>query len=105
MTQPPSFPDAVGAGQALANLDPTQAALYVLIFVIAGQWVFISWREFAITRLIKAIDKMSDAMWAWRLAMAEQKAERRAAEDERILAREERSVVRGEREHRERDRP
>jgi hypothetical protein len=93
----PQFPNPVAAGETLAKLDPTQGALFVLIFVVVCLMTFIAWRELTLTRLIKAIDKMSDAMWAWRLAMAEQKAEARAAEEERVLARRERSVVQGER--------
>lgn len=100
MARSASLPDPIAAGQALADLNDWRAIMAVLMFVIVALMGFIIWRELSLTRLIKAIDKMSAAMWAWRLALAEDRAERRSAQEERLLEQAERDITREEREGR-----
>lgn len=76
----PSIPDPIAAGQALATLNDWRAIMAVMMFVIVALIGFIVWREYSLSGLKKAIDKIADAMWALRLSIAE----------DRVLAREER---------------
>lgn len=79
MTQSP-VPDPIAAGQALATLNDWRAIMAVMMFVIVALIGFIIWREYSLSGLKKAIDKIADAMWALRLSIAE----------DRVLARENR---------------
>ncbi len=88
MTQP-TIPDPIAAGKILAGLDPTQAALFVMMFVIIALMALFIWREIALGRLIKGLDAIATAMMAVRVAIAENglaekldRAERRRREDE-----------------------
>lgn len=85
----PALPDPVAAGNTLAGLDPTQGALFVLMFVVAFLGGLFIWREFALGRLIKGLDAIAQAMMAVRIAIAENglaekldRAERHRKEDE-----------------------
>ena len=88
MTQP-TIPDPIAAGKTLAGLDPTQAALFVMMFVIVALMTLFIWREIALGRLIKGLDAIARAMMAVRVAIAENglaekldRAERSRREDE-----------------------
>ena len=80
------LPSISDLGQALATPNDWRAIVIVLAFVILCLMGFIVWRELNLVRLTKTIDKMSAAMWAWRLALAEERAERRAAIEIREIA-------------------
>lgn len=100
-----ALPDPVAAGKVLQGLDPTQGALFVMMFVIAFLGALFVWREFALGRLIKGLDAIRDAMVAVRMAIAENglaekldRAERQRKEDEeRREAKTERGSARKER--------
>jgi hypothetical protein len=79
MTSPQVLPDPNRAGEVLATLDPTQAALFVLVFVIVALMCFIVWRELNLASAIRTLNKMTEAIHALRLTLIE----------DRILAREE----------------
>jgi hypothetical protein len=66
-------------GNALANVDDFRAIMIVLVFVIVCLMGFIIWREFNLASLVRTLNKMSEAMYALRLTLIE----------DRILAREE----------------
>jgi hypothetical protein len=101
----PGIPDPIAAGDTLAGLNPTQAALFVMMFVIAALIALFAWREIALGRLIKGLDAIAQAMMAVRIAIAEnglaeklERAERHRLEDqERGRAQTERGQARKER--------
>lgn len=95
---PSVVPSVTDLGQALATPSDWRAIVIVMAFVIITQTAFIMWRELSLVRLAKTIDKMTAAMWAWRLAMAEDRAERRLNAEERELAQAERERARIKRE-------
>lgn len=75
------LPDPIAAGDTLTKLDPTEQALFVMIFVIVALMGFIAWREFSLVGLRRSIDKLSEALWMLRLSMIEDK-QGKAEEDE-----------------------
>jgi hypothetical protein len=79
------IPSVTDLGQALATPNDWRAIVIVMAFVIVSLMGFIVWREITLVRLAKTIDKMTAAMWAWRLALAEDRSERRAALEMREL--------------------
>jgi hypothetical protein len=83
-----TLPDPVAMGNTLANVDDFRAIMIVLVFVIVALMGFIIWRELNLASAIRTLNKMSEAMYALRLTLIE----------DRILAREEAA-----RRHRERE--
>jgi hypothetical protein len=84
--QGPNLPDPIKAGDTLAKLDPTQAALFTLIFLFVCVVIFVFWREILNWKLVKAIDGVRDALIAQAAAIAENTAEQRtraAIQDDR----------------------
>lgn len=79
MAQPPSLPNPVAMGNALAAVDDFRAIMIVLVFVIIALMAFIIWREFNLASAIRTLNKMTEALYALRLTLIE----------DRILAREE----------------
>jgi hypothetical protein len=67
----------------MASVNDWRAILIVAISLIASLIGFIIWRELNLVRLAKAIDKMTEAIWGVRLALAELRAERRDEEEKK----------------------
>lgn len=65
-------------GEALANVNDFRAIMLVLIFVIVALMAFIIWRELNLAAAIRTLNKMTEAIYALRLTLIE----------DRILARE-----------------
>lgn len=78
MQTPQPLPSVQDLGQAIATTNDWRAIVIVMAFVIISLMGFVFWREWQLVRLTRAIDKMAAAMWAWRLALAEERAEKRA---------------------------
>lgn len=79
MGRPPSLPNPNGLGDALANVNDFRAIMIVLVFVIVALMGFIIWRELNLSAAIRTLNKMTEAIYALRLTLIE----------DRILAREE----------------
>lgn len=79
MARPPTLPDPIAFGNALADVNDFRAIMLVLVFVIVALMAFIIWREFNLARVIGTLNKMTEALYALRLTLIE----------DRILAREE----------------
>ena len=67
----PTGPRPTELGNALASVNDWRAICIVLIVVIGMLMGFIVWRELGLSRLAKSMDKVSEALWALRLAIAE----------------------------------
>ncbi len=78
--RPPSAPSVERTGEVLATLNDWRAMMVVFMFILVTLVGFIIWREMSLAGLRKAIDKVSDALWALKLTIAE----------DRVLSREER---------------
>ncbi len=94
MRGPPTFPDIAETGRVLATSNDWRAILIVAMFLVVTLVVFIIWREFALSGLKKAIDKVADALWALKLTIAEERA---AAAKEQVAASHERELADAER--------
>lgn len=81
MTSRPALPDPTGLGEAIAtaNVSDFRAIMIVLVFVIVALMAFIIWRELNLASAIRTLNKMTEAIYALRLTLIE----------DRILAREE----------------
>lgn len=90
----PAMPDPIAAGQALATLNDWRAIMAVMMFVIIALILFIVWREISLSGLRRAIDKVSEALWALKLGIAE----------DRVLSREDRAHAKNERKLNQEDR-
>lgn len=64
-------PDPTKLGNALASVNDWRAISIVLVVVIGMLMGFIAWREFGLNRLAKALDGVTNVLWALRLALAE----------------------------------
>lgn len=84
-------------GEALANVNDFRAIMLVLVFVIVALMAFIIWRELNLAAAIRTLNKMTEAIYALRLTLIE----------DRILAREDAARRAAERalEREQRDRP
>lgn len=78
--RPPVAPSVERTGEVLATLNDWRAMMVVFMFILVTLVGFIIWREMSLAGLRKAIDKVSDALWALKLTIAE----------DRLLSREER---------------
>lgn len=77
---PAATPSIERTGEVLATLNDWRAMMVVFMFILVTLVGFIVWREMSLAGLRKAIDKVSDALWALKLAIAE----------DRVISREER---------------
>lgn len=72
VTSPRATPPSVErTGEVLATLNDWRAMMVVFMFILVTLVGFIIWREMSLAGLRKAIDKVSDALWALKLAIAE----------------------------------
>jgi hypothetical protein len=76
MMQQQGIPDPGALGRALAENNDWRALMIVLVVVIAMQFAFIVWRELGLVGLRKSIDKVSEALWALRLSLIEERQNR-----------------------------
>ena len=82
-----ALPNPVSAGEALAKLDPTQAALFVLIFVIVALMGVIAWLLIQQHAAIRTFNKITEALWALRVTLLEDRTLAREDQAQRALER------------------
>lgn len=78
--KPSAIPSTSELSRALADSNDWRAILIVAVVVIAMLMGFIAWREINLSKLAKAIDGVTNALWALRLGLADKGI--RAKEDE-----------------------
>lgn len=69
--KPTAIPSTTELSRALADSNDWRAILIVAVVVIAMLMGFIAWRELGLSRLAKALDGVTNALWALRLGLAE----------------------------------
>lgn len=67
----PPIVSAEELSRALATSNDWRAILIVAVVVIGMLMGFIAWREWSLSKLAKALDGVTNALWALRLALAE----------------------------------
>lgn len=91
---PHTAPSVERTGEVLATLNDWRAMMVVFMFILVTLVGFIIWREMSLSGLRKAIDKVSDALWALKLAIAEDRMISRTERTKDFADRVERETIR-----------